>query len=302
MSAQRTVRFYEIVTEANERFPNQFPYEELLETVIDLPDETAYVNVGRMEILGSVYHPSSSGARPAVPIFMLDRITRDVRLRIERQRNYRPLILDPEETLAEPTFYAIFDNNVLAVMRNSGSAPGAASFREYINKLELMDGDISIEPLVDRNGLRALTDVETLTKLTIRVGPDVNADVFGRSRTIVGAISEIRNNLGSVGIEVGIRIARKGQADVAETAMQDVNELFRSQAFGYMDKAEIGYRSIEDGRARTHDFLQEAVATSISVELSDQTSQPTELSVAQAMWAVHDDLYEDIQSALNAKS
>lgn len=302
MSAKRIVRFYEMVNAGGERFPNDFPFEETLEAVMELSDDEAYVGVGRLEILGSSYHPSSSGALPAVPLLILDRITRDVRLRIERRRDYRPLILDTDETLAEPTFFSIFPRNVVGIMRNTGSAPGAASFRDYINQLEILDSEVKIEPLVYPNGLRALLDVEKLTKFAIRVGPDVNAEVFGRSRTLWGAFQEIRQSLGSVDIEVAIRMARKGQNETSELAFEDVKELFNSDAFGYMDRAEITYRSIETGRSQTHDFLQEAVATSAQVELSDATSQPTELSAAQALSHAYEELYEDILSALNAKS
>lgn len=302
MTAQRTIRFYELVNSNNERYPKDFPFKELLEEIRDLNDEEAYVSVGRMEVLGSVYDPPKSGSVPSVSLFMLDRITRDVRLRIERRRNYRPLVLDPDETLAEPTFYSIFDRNVVGVMRNSGSAPGPASFRDYINSLGLVDGGVNVEPLVDRNGLRALLDVDKLTKLSIQVGPDVNSDIFGRSTVLFGAIREVRRNLGSVGIELSLRIAPKGQAEASEVALEEVKDIFTSDAYGYLDKAEIRYRSIEDGRARSHDFLQEAVAISVPVELSDQTSQPTEVSVAHEMSAAYEELHDDILSALNAKS
>jgi hypothetical protein len=298
----RLVRFYEIVNENGERFPNTLPFEDLQRAVQDLPDEDAYVSVSRMELLGSSYIVGA-GARPGVSLFMLDRITRDVRLRIERRRNYRPLVLDPEETLAEPTFYSIFDRNVLAVMRNSGSAPGPASFRDYINNLKLTgEVGINVVPLVDRNALRAIGDIGTLTRLNIRVGPDATSDLFGQSRTIAGAIRYFRENFGSVGIEVGIRIAPKGQSEISELTVSEVQGLLSSNAFGHMDKAEIAYRSIENGRAQTHDFIQESVATSVSVELSDQTSQPTELSVSQAIAEAYDDLNEDILSTLNATS
>ncbi|TDC28809.1 hypothetical protein E1211_27210 [Micromonospora sp. 15K316] len=300
--AQRTVRFYQILNSAKERFPNKLPFDDLLDAVAELPDEEAYVSVARMELLGSSYNPSPSGATRAVPLITLDRITRDVSLRIERRRNYRPLVLGDDETLAEPAFYSVFEDNVLAVMRNSGSAPGTASFRDYINKLELIDGGIEVVPLADRNTLRALADIGTLTKFTLAVGPDVNAEVFGTDSSVTGFIRHARQRLGYVAIEVSVAIAPKGQNDAAEIAYHDIESLATSDAIGFVDKAEIRYRRMYDGKSRTYDLLQEAVAQSVDVELDQGKSQPEMMSAARAIAAAYDDLYDDIRSAINSTS
>jgi hypothetical protein len=300
--AQRSVRFYQILNKGKERFPNDVAFEELLKVVDGLEDAEAYVSTKSMELLGSTFVPKRAGARPAVPLLTLDRITRDVRLRIERRRNYRPLVLGQDETLAEPTFFSLFDNNVLAVMRNSGSAPGATSFREYINKLDLIEGGIELVPLVDRDALRALREVETLTKFQIAVGPDVAAEVFGEDNLITGMIRHMRNRLGNVGVELAIRISPKGQHEESEIAFRDIEAIATSNAIGYVDKAEIWYRRMEDGRATSFDLLQEAVAQAIDIDLEDETQQPTVLSVSQSLAEAYDDLLDEIRSALQATS
>jgi hypothetical protein len=300
--AQRTVRFYEILNKNKERFPNKIPFDDLLREVDDLQDDEAYVATKSMEILGSSFVPSTAGSKAAVSLITLDRITRDVRLRIERRRNYRPLVLDQDETLAEPTFFSIFDNNVLAVARNSGSAPGATSFREYVTKLNLIDGGVELAPLVDRDALRALREVETLTKFQFAVGPDVAAEIFGETNMITGMIRHMRQKLGNVGIELAIRIAPKGQQEESEIAFRDIEALATSNAIGFVDKAEIWYRRIEDGRAASFDLLQEAVTQSFNVELDSESNQPTVLSVAQGIAEAYDELYDEIRSALAATS
>lgn len=301
--AERTVRFYEIVSEDQQRLPNQLDFDGLRELVRDVPDDEAYVRVARhMELLGSQYKPPrGAGARAAVPLIALDRITRDVRLRIERRRNYRPLTLGKDETLAEPTFYSIFDRNVLGVMRNSGSAPGPASFRDYVNKLNFFDEDIGIAPLADPNIVRALSDVEVLTKFEFAVGADVTADIFGQSDFVAGAIRHVREELGNVAIEVSVKLSPT-QSGASEKALDQVRSFVQSDAMAFVDKASIGYRSIEDGRADTYNFLNEAVALPVEVVLNDDTSQPTEPSAAEAMAEGYNELYDDIQSALKSTS
>lgn len=302
-SPQRTVRFYEVVGEVRQRLPNQLDFDGLSETVRDLPDDQAYVKVGRsMELLGSAYKPPrGAGRKPAVPIMSLDRITRDVRLRIERRRNYRPLALAKDETLAEPTFYSLFDNNVLGVMRNSGSAPGPASFRDYVNKLALFDSDIEIAPLADPNFVRALTDVEILTKFDFAVGADVTADAFRQSSLVAGAIRHVREELGSVAVEVSVKLSPT-QGTTSERALAQVREVVSSDAMAFFEKASIGYRRLEDGRAETYDFLNEAVAQAVDVTLNSDTSQPTEPSAAEALAEAYNELYDDIKSALKSSS
>lgn len=301
--AERSVRFYEIVTEAHEHIAQPLPWDDLMDAVSTLPDAEAYVKLNRLEVLGSIYKPPrGAGARGRVPLLMLDRIDRDVRLRIERRRNYRPLALNEDETLAEPAFFALFDRNVLGVMRNSGNAPGVASLRDYINRLELFSEKIQIVPLADANALRALRDVETLTRFDFAVGADVNAEVFGAAPFIRRTIQAVRGELGGVYMEVTVKISPTGQHETAESARDQIEDVIQSDAAGYFDKASMRYRRLEDGRADAYDFINEAVAHGGEVDLDPETSKPTEVSASEGLYAVYQDLYDDIQSALNSAS
>ena len=296
---QRIIRFYRIVSEEKLPFPNAFPFEDLQDVVSGLPDDEAYIQLNRMELLGSSWKPGrGAGARPRAPLLAIDRITRDPQLRIERQRNYRPLVLGSGENLADPSFYAMFTDNVLAVMRASGLAPGPSSFRDYVNHLNVYKPPIAIVPLVDGNAARALAQVGTLTRMTVAVGPDVDAAAFSGSRMIFDAIRSARRDLGNVTVEVTVKIAAKGQYAAAEEAQRQVSSIVTSDALGFVDKAEITFRRLEDGKADTHDFIQEAITQSAVVELDDRTGQPAESSVAEAIAAAYDSLYEDIRSAL----
>ena len=298
--AERTVRFFEITNEHGQRLPGDLPFADMLDAVDALEDEAAYVDVGSsMEVLGSTYRPTP-GVRPAVPLLALDRITRDVRLRIERRRNYRPLQLLEDETLAEPSFFSLFPRNVLAVMRNSGSAPGVVSFRDYVNKLEILDDEIGIAPLVDRNAARALADVGTLTRLTVAVGADANPEDFDGSPMIAAVLRDARTRLGAVAFEFTVRIAAKGQHDASEVAVNEIRELAANPgALISATKAQIGYRRLENGRADTYDFINEALTQATDVELEAEVTQPTERSAAEGIAkAFNEDKYDDIQSAL----
>jgi hypothetical protein len=296
---ERIIRFFRVVGEERLPFPNDFPFEDLQDVVVALPDQEAYVTLNKVELLGSSWKPRrGAGARRQTPLLALDRITRDPQLRIERQRNYRPLVLGTGENLADPTFYAMFADNVLGVMRTSGLSPGPASFRDYVNYLNVYKPPIAVVPLVDGNAARALAQVGTLTRMTVAVGPDVDAGAFSGSRMIFDAIRSARRDLGNVTVEVTVKIAAKGQYAAAEEAQRQVASIVTSDALGYADKAEIAFRRLEDGKADTHDFIQEAITQSAAVELDDRTGQPAESSVAEAMAAAYDGLYDDIRSAL----
>lgn len=300
---QRIIRFHQIVDENKLPFPNNFPFGDLQDTVAGLPDEEAYVRLNGTELLASSWRPRrETGARRQVPLLAIDRITREPQLRIERQRNYRPLVLGSGENLADPTFYSIFDSNVLGVMRTSNLAPGPASFRDYVNHLNMFKPPIAVVPLVDGNAMRALTDIDTLTKMTVAVGPDVGAQAFAGSRMIFDAIRSARRDLGNVTVEVTVKIAPKGQSDAAEEARRQVTNIVTSEALAYVDKAEIKYRRLEDGKAEAHDFIEEVITHAAVIQVDDSTGQPAERSVAEAMAEAYDDLYDDIRSALRPAS
>ncbi len=143
--AQRSVQFFHLVDEDGYDFPNELPTERILEYVEDLSDEQAYwySRTARMELLGDVYWTSD---RDKTPMLILNRISRDVRLRLERQRTFRDFRLDEGETLADPAFVAFFRRNVVGIMR-SGAAPGAARLAEYVNKVVPFPKPVRVDPL-----------------------------------------------------------------------------------------------------------------------------------------------------------
>jgi hypothetical protein len=296
---QRTVRFYLLTDEHRQVLPNDLDFDAVLDAVEALPDPDAYVQLERIEVLGSTHRPAGAGAKAQVPLLSLDRITRDVRLRIERRRNYRPLALAADETLAEPTFYSILPRNVLAVMRNSGEAPGPASLRDYLNELELLDPPVGVLPLADVNAVRRLNEVDRLTKVDIAVGPDVAATLLYGSPTIAEAVRTVRQRAGRVKIELIISMTKASAAE-SETLLGEINALERSGALGEVERAKISYRRLEDGVADTYDFLNEAVAQAVEVDLEDANDVPTELSSSQAIARAYNEQYDDIMSALNA--
>lgn len=87
--AERSVRFYVLTNEHRQLLPSQLPFDQMRTDVRSMTDEEAYVKLDRVEVLGSAYDPPDG--RHAAPLIALDRIEREVRLRIERRRNYRPL-------------------------------------------------------------------------------------------------------------------------------------------------------------------------------------------------------------------
>lgn len=203
--------------------------------------------------------------------------------------------------LADPTFFSVFDDGVIGILRISELSPGAASIRDYVNHLEMIKPPIAIIPLVDSNAVRALGDVGTLTKLIVRVLPDASEDIFGRSPLFYDTIRSTRRNLGAVGVELTVKIRPKGQAEAAEEAHREISNIVTTEALGHTDKAYIKYRRIEDGKADAHDFLQEAITQTVAVEIDTNTGQPAEASVSEAMAAAYDALYDDIRSALHPR-
>lgn len=297
--SERTVRFYEIVNSERERLPEDINFEDLMYLVQNLPESEAYVSTRTMELLGSVHVPADDGHLfSGSPVVALDRITRNPRIRIERKRNYRPLILDDDENLAEPTFFSIFPRNVIGVMRNSGSAPSVASIREYLNKIQGAGPGFELMPLVDRNYIRALANIDTLTKVDIEVGPEVVAEVFPENSTIRGQLRALNSSLGAVGFQFQIKMKAKEFAEQSEQMHSELSELVEFGSFVYAERAKIAYKDIETKKMADFDFINESVAVSVSVETDSDTGQPSEQSVSHAMSRAYSDALDDVRSAL----
>lgn len=302
--AERTVRFFLIVDENEQPFSAAFPFDGVRDAVRAIDEDEAYVHLsGTMEVLGSAWDPiRGAGARRQEPLLVLDRINRDPGIRIERRRNYRPLVLLEDETLAEPTFYTVFENNVLAVMRNSGGAPTPASFRDYMNRMEILDGQhIGLAPLVDENALRALADARQVTKFTFAVGTDVNDAVFRPSPTIFEMIQAARHNLGHVEVEITVKVRAVGADDESDRLRTEIDTLMRSEGTrDALSKAEMGYRRVEDGKAAAFDLLGDSLITQTTIELDNHTNQPTEAAASAAIANAYDATIDEIRSAIRS--
>ena len=294
---QSTVRFYELLTKDDCQFPD-IDIEALLDKVANMPDREAYVKLARMELLGSIHSPQV-GRAPQCPLIILDRITRHVMMRIESQREYRPLVLGENDTIAEPTHVGLFPGNVLGIMRQSGQAPGPSSVRDFINTASLFDEEIAVRPLVDGNALRALADVGTMTRLNLELDPDAASKVTGGAKFLADIMELFRRNLPGVSVGLDLKLSARGPEEVSQKAYDAVTELHQKNALGAAQRAQIGYRRLEDGRADSYDFLSESVSQAVEVELDEERGGPNNARASEAIMDAYNSQYDDIRSALN---
>lgn len=292
------VRFYELLTKDENQFPD-IDIDSLLDAVAAIPDKDAYVKLARMELLGSTHAPQGAGRAPQAPLIVLDRITREVRMRIESGRQYRALSLEKGDTIAEPTHIGLFPRNVVGIMRQTGQSPGPASFRDFLNEAGLFDDGLTIRPLVDGNALRALSNVEKITKVNLELDADTAAAVGGPAKFVADALSILRNNLPGVSVELALKFSPKGPDESSEAALGAVRALHEGNAFGSAQRASIAFRRLEDHRADSFDFLTEAVAQAVEVDTDDERGGPNNARASEAIMEAYNDQYDDILSALN---
>ncbi|MGO4662916.1 DUF6731 family protein [Terrabacter sp. 2TAF16] len=296
----RTVRFFEILDEDGKQMPD-LDWTGLLAAVRALPAKDAYLHVARMELLGSCYEPNGKGVR-ACDMLILDRITRDVRIRIENNRNYRPLQLGKDDTLAEPTHYGLFPRNVVGVLRAGTHTPGPASLRDFLNAGGFFEDPITIKALADINALRALSDVDQLTSMEIEMDAAAAGQVLGQNSMLGNVFDNFRTRLGGVTIDVIVKIDR-GLHEASDTALGELREIVEDDdARQVVTKAKMKYKRLEDGRVDTFDFINESVAKSVEVDIDEEGSGPTDLSASQGIAAAYEALYDDIASALAGRT
>lgn len=235
----------------------------------------------------------------ASPCWVLDRITREVRIRIENDRKYRPLELGEGDTLAEPTHYAFFPDNVVGIMRANGNSPGPASLRDYLNTALEMSEDLSIRALADRNMVRALTDVGTITKFDVALGPDAKPSDFGGEQTLLGSVLQrVRSRVGGVEVELIVKVRASDPTDTPDIVLSDLRDAVTGDGAQAITRASMNYRRLEDGKADSFDFLNQAVAQETDVDIEDGTNGPTDASASEGLAQAYDDLYDDIKSSI----
>lgn len=297
--ATRTVRFYRLFGEQGQVIPD-LPVGDILDVVRGLPATQAYVQLARMELLGSAYKPGrGAGAKARVPMLVLDRITREVRIRIENNRKYRPLELGRGDTLAEPTHYAFFKDNVVGVMRANGNAPSPASLREYLNTALEMSEDLTIKPLADRNVVRAFSDVGSITKFDVALGPEADPRDFGGDQSLLGGVlRQVRNRAGSVEVELIVKVRAGDPTETPELVLNDLQQAVTGDGAQSITRAKMSYRRLENGMADSFDFLNQAVAHEAEVDIVEGTNGPTDASASEGLAKAYNELYDDIQSSV----
>jgi hypothetical protein len=292
-----TVRFYELLSKDEQQVPD-IDIERLLDIVSNIPDQDAYVRLARMELLGSIHTPQGAGRAPQCPMITVDRITRDVRMRIEHGRRYRALELDEGDTIAEPTHVGLFERNVVGIMRQTGQSPGPASLRDFLNSA-VFDEEMTIRPLVDSDALRALAGVGRLTRINLELDADTAAEVGGPANFLADAIRTFTQNLPGVSVELALKFSPNGPEDTSDRALGVVRQLFTRNALGSAQRANIRYRRIEDDRSDSFDFLAQAVAQEVEVEIDGDGGGPSSARASEAIREAYDKQYEDILSALD---
>lgn len=297
--AKLSVRFFELLTKGEQQFAD-LDIERLLDLVSNLPDKEAYVQLARMELLGSIYSPQGAPPAPQTPMIVLDRITREIRMRIERGRQYRALELEDGDTVAEPTHIGLFPGNVVGIMRQSGQSPTPSSFRDFLNQIDAFSGeDVVIRPLVDYNALRALRDVDKMTQINLELDAATARAVGGTTRYLADALTTLSQSLPGVSVELALKFSPRGPEETSDRALETVRDLVKADAFTNAQRANMKYRRIDDHKAASFDFIAEAVAQEVEVEVDDLRGGPNNARASEGIMKAYLDQFEDIQSALN---
>ncbi len=257
--AQRSVQFFHLVDEDGYYFPNELPTERILEYVEDLNDEQAYwySRTARMELLGDVYWTSD---RDKTPMLILNRITRDVRLRLERQRTFRDFKLDEGENLADPAFVAFFPRNVVGIMR-AGAAPGAARLAEYVNKVVPFPKPVRVDPLRMPDTVQQLQqESELITAFEFRMPGSVGQ--LERSGTPPFVRDVLEDTLRGVGTpkSVAVRVVLDPRGNVQEQSdrlLSTASALMSGPGGDLVEVAKVNYRRSDDGGADELDLLKQ---------------------------------------------
>jgi len=299
-TSKRNIKFFLIVDELGEIFEDEFPLVSVGEQIEEIPEADSYIELRTMTVLGTFYNPPI-GSRSYVPMIMVDSIDANPQIRVETHRIMTPLPLGTDQNIAEPTYFSVFPNNVLAVMRNKSSSPMVSTFRDYINKLELPGlSKISIIPLVDKERLIAFQDIKRVKKFTFAVGRDINSAVFEDATGVKSIIDKVRDNFGQVDFEIVLKPSNDPGNNSPGIIKNTINQLLhRDQSVDLLNKASVSYVSEEFGSSLEYDFLREMITMEVNLE-PGETGLLSPEAVSREMKHAHRQLLPQIDIALES--
>ncbi len=198
---------------------------------------------------------------------------------------------DPDTQFAEPKFLAFFERNVVATF-TSGLRMNVveASLNTWRSAVGL--GAISLHAVTDVDRLSKLAAAEAVDRIDITLPAEVAREVYRNRGTSLATFMRsraVRDGMISVSLAVdaGDPQATDELLDELRFLVQD-DERYAAVAGATRSTVRATYYSEESGRGRSHSFLGQELAMSVTVDIDEPERGPLPHVASEALVHAHD--------------
>lgn len=190
-------------------------------------------------------------------------------LRASREGDIDPVELAQNQGIANRTGF-LYDPDLNSLLLES-SVPGVTRgrFRKFYGRLERVNGEIELPPILTKDAYENLSDINRVTKFKVKIAGGVSGDVLGNGDTAFSRSMEIAKEMDAPQMELVISVGRAWRNDEINrsTVMSYVKD-----AIGLSDQNIVSFDSLNligrnvDEERKELNFIQEKMQYSTEVE------------------------------------
>ncbi|GIH26094.1 hypothetical protein Aph01nite_44040 [Acrocarpospora phusangensis] len=269
---ERTVAFYEIVTEKHERM-GQVDWPKLLAGLSTAPIKDRMVQGKLRTLVGQVVTYQETDH------LLLGKV-KDADEWIE-QVNFEDGSIEQFDNaenrgLLETTVVCFLPyGNVVGMIRGSTSAPGASALEEWINGLGFLEGDVDVRAIVSRGAMERIKKADGARSMEFRVGTSKAAAVADAGNRLGRTIHTLRQEYGDAMITIIVDIPKdKAFRRARHELLEDVMQLAEITDVAERAKANLTYfDETDDAKAESVNLMQERITAKRRVPSRDEEGQ-----------------------------
>jgi len=292
---KKTVAFFEIRDSDGESFPNPLPWDKHLAEIFREGADSRKHSLSGIDHWGQIYNAYETDH------FILARYREDVSSFDIATGDF----IDSASDIAKPyvelaVIHFIPGTNRIGYVLGSHASPRVSSLEAWINLHGLVEGGVTIEPVLSRNVLSKIAGAAEAS--VVRVG--YRSDQLGLGNDSDTPISEIKRQIGEkmrhTYVELVFKVEGGTEASVHDQRIQllDVAREVSTQDFAKASAKLINYDAEGKPKAEDVNFVKHRVTTKKKVQITDDDGNPVKVKSAveaiyQAIYELNDEIFDD---------
>ncbi len=286
----RRVRFYEIRGEDGTRLAEVKDLERHFYAPVATLDQDAlehWQGESGTRARGRVYR-ASTGPKPRVDLVIIDKVHREPPFSYVRQGQYSEHEFpDPDTQFAEPKFLAFFEKNIVATF-TTGLRMNVVE--ACLNTWRIAQGlaPISLHPVMDVERLSKLANARGVDRIEITLPADVARDVYrNRGSSLATFMRSRAVREGMISVTLAVDTEDPQATEELRFLVQD-DERYDAIASAARSEVRATYYSEDAGRGRSHSFLGQELAISVTVDIDEPERGPQPHVASEALVRAHE--------------